>query len=47
MLAYLRSGLDGVSGYRPAGSNATVDVSGLKLRATAPTLNLGVAVAVW
>jgi hypothetical protein len=46
-LAWVRSGLDDVRNYRPSGSNTTVDVSGLKLRATVPTVNLGFLLYVW
>lgn len=46
-LAWLRSGLDGVSAFRPEGSSTTVDVSDVKLRAVVPTVNLGLVLYVW
>jgi hypothetical protein len=47
-LAWVRSGLDGTQGFVPDGSpNTTVDVSDVTLRATVPTLNLGVMFFVW
>jgi hypothetical protein len=46
-LAWLRSGLDGVSGFRPEGSDTIVDVADLRLRAVVPTVNLGLVFYIW
>jgi hypothetical protein len=47
-LAWARSGLDGVDGYRdPDAPNTRVDVSDLKLRATVPTVSLGLLWHLW
>jgi hypothetical protein len=46
-VAWMRSGLDAVEGFRPDGRSTTVDASGLKLRAAAPTVNLGCTFYVW
>jgi hypothetical protein len=46
-VAWMRSGLDAVEGFRPDGGSTTVDASGLKLRAAAPTVNLGCTFYVW
>jgi hypothetical protein len=46
-LAWVRSGLDGVSGFRPEGEDTIVDVSDVKLRAVVPTVNLGLVFFVW
>jgi hypothetical protein len=47
-LAWVRSGLDGVQGFVPDDApDTTVDVSDVKLRATVPTVNLGVVFFVW
>jgi hypothetical protein len=47
-LAWLRSGLDGVDGYVDPGTpDTTIDVSEVKLRATVPTVNLGLLWHFW
>jgi hypothetical protein len=47
-LAWARSGLDGVDGYRDASApNTTVDSSDVKLRAALPTVSLGLVWYVW
>jgi hypothetical protein len=46
-LAWMRSGLDAVSGYRPDDDATTVDSSDIRLRAVVPTVNLGVVFFVW
>jgi hypothetical protein len=46
-MAWMRSRLDAVQGFRAEGRSTTVDASGLKLRAAVPTLNLGFTFYVW
>jgi hypothetical protein len=47
-LAWVRSGLDGVEDYRDADApDTTIDVSDVKLRATIPTVNLGLVWHFW
>lgn len=46
-MAWMRSRLDAVQGFRAEGASTTVDASGLKLRAAVPTLNLGFTFFVW
>lgn len=46
-VAWMRSGLDGVQGFRPDGGSTIVDASGLRLRAAVPTVNLGTTFYLW
>lgn len=46
-IAWMRSDLDSVQGFRAEGSRTTVDATALELRAAVPTVNLGVTYLVW